>query len=172
VSEHLLSADQIEDIEVRCPQGMVMPLIYARPQTGLEGKFSMEYCLAAALLDQKLRLATFTDEMVQRPAAQALFPRVRVVEEEAVLDGPISGYATVTMRLKDGRQVTDHVDKPRGEPPDLLSWDELLEKFEDCAAQALLPQQVRQLGEMVADLDAVESVRDLVRLCVPPRQGA
>jgi 2-methylcitrate dehydratase PrpD len=169
VKEHHLKPEQIEDIEVRCPQGMVMPLIYSQPQTGLEGKFSMEYCLAAAVLDQKLRLATFSDEAVQRPAAQALFSRVRVVQEDAVLDGPISGYADVTVRLTDGRAVTHRVDKPRGEPPDILSWDELAEKFDDCASQALPKGAVRRLIDLIANLEDLGSVRDLVSACVPPR---
>ena len=34
------------------------------PQTGLEGKFSMEYVVAAALADGEVTLASFTDEAV------------------------------------------------------------------------------------------------------------
>jgi 2-methylcitrate dehydratase PrpD len=171
VREYKLTADQIDTIEVRCPQGMVMPLIYSRPQTGLEGKFSMEYCLAAAVLDQRFRLATFSDEAVRRPEAQAFFPRVRVVEEDAVLDGPISGYATVTMQLRDGRTVSRHVERPRGEPPDLLSWDELREKFIDCAAQALAPAAVDRAADLIADLEQVERVSDLITVLTAASQA-
>lgn len=167
VQEYDLTAEQIEAIEVRCPRGMVMPLIYSRPQTGLEGKFSMEYCLAAAVLDRKLRLATFSDAAVQRPEAQALFSRVHVIEEDAVMEGPIAGYADVTIRLRDGRAVSCRVERPRGEPPDLLRWDELLEKFIDCATQVLPEPQARRAAAVIGALEDVERTTDLVAVLTP-----
>ena len=46
-----LPADQVQRITVRTLAGTVTPLIHHRPETGLQGKFSLEYGLAAALLD-------------------------------------------------------------------------------------------------------------------------
>jgi 2-methylcitrate dehydratase PrpD len=51
-------------------------LVHHQPQTGLAGKFNMEYCLAAALLHGKLGLRQFSDASVQDPHAQALMQRV------------------------------------------------------------------------------------------------
>ena len=48
------------------------PLIHHRPDTGLQGKFSLEYACAAALLDRHPGFASFTDEAVRRPAARQL----------------------------------------------------------------------------------------------------
>ncbi len=49
-----------------------MPLIHHRPDTGLEGKFSLEYAAAAALLDRYPGFASFTDDAVRRPDARRL----------------------------------------------------------------------------------------------------
>ena len=53
-------------------------LIHANPRTGLEAKFSGEFAAAAALVEERLGIQTFTDAKVQDPAIRALLPRVRV----------------------------------------------------------------------------------------------
>ena len=47
-----LAAADVRGIVVRTPAATVAPLIHHRPQTGLQGKFSLEYGVAAALLDR------------------------------------------------------------------------------------------------------------------------
>ena len=63
---------------VRTPESALAPLIHAAPTTGLEGKFSLQYAVAATLLDGRPGIESFTDEAVARPAAQALLARVEV----------------------------------------------------------------------------------------------
>ena len=67
---------EVRRVRVRTPEPSVQPLIHDRPQTGLEGKFSLGYAVATALLDPYPDFAAFTDEAVQRPAAQDLLGRV------------------------------------------------------------------------------------------------
>jgi 2-methylcitrate dehydratase PrpD len=59
-------------IVLRTPEASVTPLIHHRPDTGLQGKFSLEYGAAAALLDGYPGFASFTDAAVRRPAARRL----------------------------------------------------------------------------------------------------
>ncbi|GIX48559.1 MAG: hypothetical protein KatS3mg131_2770 [Candidatus Tectimicrobiota bacterium] len=135
VRQHDLSAEAVQAVTVYAPPGTASILIHPRPRTGLEGKFSMPYCIAAALLDRRLTLATFTDAMVQRPAVQALLQGVQLVE-----DPEVRGFgAQVTLTLKDGRTLTQRLDAPRGDPRTPLSQEELEAKFLDCATQ-VLPQ--------------------------------
>ncbi len=74
-----LDAADVHRIELRTPAATVVPLIHHRPDTGLQGKFSLEYAAAAALLDRYPGFASFTDEAVQRDAARRL---VSLVETE------------------------------------------------------------------------------------------
>ena len=67
-----LPADEVQRIAVRTLAGTVTPLIHHRPETGLQGKFSLEYGLAAALLDGYPGRDSFTDAAVRRPAARRL----------------------------------------------------------------------------------------------------
>ncbi|MEC8910126.1 MAG: MmgE/PrpD family protein, partial [Chloroflexota bacterium] len=69
-----LEAANIERIDVTVNFDPPRSLIHSRPKEGLEGKFSMQYCLAAEILDGKVGMSSFTDEQVMRPEAQALIP--------------------------------------------------------------------------------------------------
>ncbi len=52
--------------DVRTPASSLAPLIHHSPTTGLEGKFSLEYGIAAALLDGRPGFDSFTDDAVAR----------------------------------------------------------------------------------------------------------
>lgn len=158
---HGLTADMVEAVEVRAPRGSTVSLLHPRPRTGLEGKFSMEYAMAAALLDGRITLATFEDAAVQRPAVQALLPRISLVLDEAASGDPADGYAVVTVRLRDGRTLTHRVDEPRGGPASPLTWDELVEKFRDCAAGVLDSAAVAQVIDTVRSLETQPTVHRL-----------
>ncbi|HLI38925.1 MAG TPA: MmgE/PrpD family protein, partial [Streptosporangiaceae bacterium] len=64
--------EEVVRVRVATPESATRPLIHDRPRTGLEGKFSMPYAVAAALLDGYPGLASFTDTAVSRPAAQRI----------------------------------------------------------------------------------------------------
>jgi len=169
---HGLHPDDVEAVRVTVPAGGTQPLIHDRPQTGLQGKFSMQYVVAAALLDRRLGLDSFSDAAVRRPDAQALLRRVTVAEDPAIPDAAYpmeQGFVTVEVRTRTGRRLVGRVDHPRGSPELPLGRAELIAKFRDCAARVLDPASV---DRAVTLLDAIESVRDvntLVDALVPGR---
>src|SRR5690606_28974793 len=99
------------------PNGL-RPLLYKRPKTGLEGKFSMEYAIATALIDGDVGFGSFTDEAVNRPEVGQLIRRMDIAEDEACNVGqdgetlPASfgftsrGYVELTLGLHDGSART------------------------------------------------------------------
>jgi len=161
---------RIARVEARLSRGTAIPLIHHRPQTGLEGKFSMEYCLAAALLDGRIDLASFSDEAVQRPQAQELLRRVEMVEEEQ--GQPIVGPATVTVILDDGSQHSRRVETPGGDPKAPLTWEELVAKYKDCAAGILPDAATARSVEIIADLEAAADVGELMGIVCLTSPGA
>src|SRR5690606_22409495 len=121
------------------------PLIHSRPRTGLEGKFSMEYVVATALLDRQVKFANFEDDAVQRPEAQELLRNVRTVGDDRphpAADG--DQYQAVEVHTRDGRVLVQSVNQARGGPDDPLSDEELTSKYQDCAARALTPEAVER----------------------------
>ena len=144
-----------------------MPLHKRLPATGLEGKFSMEYCIAAALADGRVGLATFTDDAVRRPDLRKLMKRVVVREERRASAFPIGGRAVVSLNTSDKANHTRIVETPRGDPQNPLTWDELCDKFRDCAAAVLPGSAIEGAIETVAALDEIENIRKLVSALTP-----
>ena len=159
--EHRIDALRVEGVVVTVPRGSVSAVIHHRPQTGLEGKFSMEYCLAAALLDGRVVLDTFVDSAVQRPEAQALLRRVSTEEVEAA---PGDAYADVALTLTDGSLLRRRVDQPCGGPSAPLTWDELAAKYRDCAERVIGADATDASLALIADLERLATTADLMRL--------
>lgn len=129
MAEADLPFDQVAGVAVHCSHAAFVPLIHAHPQTGLEGKFSIQYAMAAALKDGDVRLSSFTDAAVQRPDIQAFMPTVRVSEADG---GVLPRWAEITLTLKDGRQFKRRADQLRGSADLPLRDDELIAKAQDC----------------------------------------
>ncbi len=128
-----VAPEQIDSIEIRTPAVALTPLIHSRPATGLEAKFSLEYAVAAALLDGRADFETFSDQAVMRPLARSLVARVRVVAG-AGGDGLLAGDVQITVALVDGQPaLRTSLQTPPGAPARPPSAADLRAKVETCA---------------------------------------
>jgi 2-methylcitrate dehydratase PrpD len=165
VQQHQLSAADVVAVECRVGRSTIEVLIHTRPQTGLEGKFSMQYCIAAALLDKRIGLLSFSDEKVRRPAAQQLFEQVTMRLHPEVQHNGTSGEelpVTVTVTLRDGRTLSAQTQHPKGHPANPLTATALQDKFEDCAYGVLERPDIRQVIELVQSLELVDDIGTLM----------
>jgi len=160
-AKHGIAPANVAEVRVEVNRGGLLPLRGEPPATGLEGKFSLEYCLAAALIDGGVSLASFTDEAVRRPAARELMAKVRISEGAESGEFPIGGYAEVRVALRDGTGYGMRVDVPHGDPSRPLSWDELAAKFRDCAGAALPAGDVDAALRLIERLDGLDNVSRL-----------
>jgi len=126
---HSVGIDDVERVDVQGSPGAFVPLVHPRPGTGLEGKFSLPYAMAAALADGEVRLVSFTDEAVRRPHIQHFFDRVHWHEDQGVV---ASRAAEVQLLLRDGRRIARRVELLRGSAQRPLSDEQLEDKLDDC----------------------------------------
>ena len=140
-------------------------LIYERPASGLEGKFSMPFCAAAAVVFGQVGLDTFDDATVTSGAVTAFMPRV-MMRVDPSLDGigPALTQARVTVRLRDGRVLTQRGNGARGYPAQPATDDELHAKFLQCARRALPEASCQAALEMLRRIEQVENIRLLTAL--------
>lgn len=130
-----ISTADVDTVTVAVPSGGLRPLIDGLPKSGLEGKFSMPYVVAACLLDKRVHLASFTDAAVSRPEILDLASRV-TAEETLIVDQPNEGLvfaAEVTIRTRSGKTAVARCDTPRGHALRPASPADLEVKFADCA---------------------------------------
>lgn len=162
IQTHKLDAADV--LEVICTTGRpITPreLIHHRPKTGLEGKFSLEYNMAVALLDKKVGLEQFTDERASRSDVQELLRKVKAPYPEDVPE-QTDDLNRVTIKLRDGTEVSHEVDHPRGHPSNPLTHDEIADKFRDCAQHTLSARDIERCVELVTHLESLGDVSALM----------
>ena len=161
-----LDAADIERIEVRVDFDPPRSLIHSRPKEGLEGKFSMQYCLAAEILDGRVGMSSFTDEQVMRPEAQELIPKIEMKRHPG-FEGQTSwteAYNEVEIHLKDGRVLTQRADRATTGALRGATVEEVRTKFLDTASVALTPENAAATLEMLDHLEDLGPVGPLADL--------
>ena len=170
ISENNIQAEDVVRVEVGTNHNMLNALIHHRPADELQAKFSMEFCMAVLLLDGKAGLSQFTDETVQRPDIKQLIERVEFnVHPEAEAAGYDKMTTIISVHLKNGSVLTGQADFGKGSPANPFTYDEVADKFRDCAAFARWPEnKSEQLISLVAELESLKRLDELVDCLVVP----
>jgi 2-methylcitrate dehydratase PrpD len=163
---HGFTAEDVEAIDVEVDSMTPRLLIHERPSTGLEAKFSMPFCAAAALVFGRPGIATFDVERIRDPRVQRLMPHVTLRANPTFDAAAPLSQANVTVRLRNGRTVTGHADGARGYPG-RLSDEELMTKFLDCAQRSLPASAADEALAVLRGIDTLEQVASLTAVCVP-----
>ncbi|GAA4847220.1 MmgE/PrpD family protein [Saccharopolyspora rosea] len=121
---------QVRAVRVRTPEATVTPLLHDRPRTGLEGKFSLPYAVATALLDPYPDFAAFTDDAVTRDSAQRLLRRVELSLTPGE-DGLLTGEVDIEVE-HDGPRLRVRLAQPPGAPTRPPTGAELDDKLAAC----------------------------------------
>jgi 2-methylcitrate dehydratase PrpD len=129
-------------------------LIYPEPHTGLQAKFSLQYCVAVAWLDGWPGLGAFADARAGAADVQALLRRVVVREARAADE-------QVELVFSDGTRARETVRIARGNPQNPLSDAQRVAKVKLCLEPTL---GVVRAGTLVAAFDTLEDVRDVREL--------
>ena len=157
-----------EDVEsVDCGIFYLYPnmLIHSSPRTGLEGKFSLEFCLAVALKERKVTLEQFTDSKVQDPRIIELIKRVKKsVSEEAGGRGTRYPKSIITLRLKNGKSFSYQSETRTGGPMKPLSSHEIRSKFLDCSQRIHSREKALRILEELMNLEQMGDVSKLIEL--------
>lgn len=166
IKRERVEAAQVDKIEVEVDFDPPRSLIHSRPKTALEGKFSMQYCLAAALLDRKIGLQSFTDQQVLRPEAQYLIPKVDMHRIAGYAGQPswVEGYNEVVMSLKDGRVLKEKAERAAQGALRGVTMLDIQRKFRDCASLVLPNSATKELLGLLDRLEELESIGGLVDL--------
>jgi aconitate decarboxylase len=174
ITAALAARPRIPSADAICAVRMLAPVVPTgdrpHPKTGLEGKFSVQYTLAAALLDGAVTLSSFTDERLHRSDMQTLLNKIAVTMTPDITTEYNAGrYVDLEIELADGTIVHERCERPRGswgaEP---ISEAEHIAKVRDCLAGSLAPSAIDEyleLGNRFEQLDANGVRRMLALTC-------
>src|SRR6266850_2236979 len=155
-----LQAAQVETLDVGANHQMTTTLLHHQPKTGLEAKFSMEFCIAILLLEHKAGLKEFSDKVVQRADVQEMIRRVNFyIDPEAESAGYDKMTSLLKIHLKNGSFIAGRADFGKGSPANPMTFEEAAAKFRGCAGYADWPKVKTE--KIVAFIKALDSAPDV-----------
>jgi len=158
-----IQAAQVDKVDIGANHNMTTTLLHHHPKSGLEAKFSMEFCLAILLLERKAGLSQFSDKVVQRPAVQQMINRINFyVDPEAESAGFDKMTSLLKIHMKDRSLITGHADFAKGSPTNPMSFEEAAAKFRGCAEFAEWPKAKTE--KIIALVTALETAPDVSAL--------
>ena len=158
-----LQAADVAEIECRLHRQKVAYLDRPAPGENLAAKFSVQYCVAVALLNGKVGLADFNDTIIFDVTRRALMQKVRITAREDFG----SFESEIVVRKNDGSALSARMLEARGSIRNPLSEAELLAKFEDCASVVLQPAQAAEAGAALLAIGSAPVVAHVIELLCP-----
>jgi 2-methylcitrate dehydratase PrpD len=162
--ENRIDHRDVDAVEVLVDFDPPRSLIHSDPHTALEGKFSLQYCLAAALVDDKVGLAQFEDPMVMRPEVRALIPKVTMRRNPGQEGKPswVEAYNEVHIKLKNGNVLSKREYRGSEGPVIGVTPEGMDMKFRDCASLALPDARINAALEILHNLEKQPDINGLM----------
>jgi len=158
-----IEAPQVEKVDVGANHNMTATLLHHDPKTGLEAKFSMEFCMAILLLERKAGLGQFSDKVVRRADVQAMMRKLNFyVDPEAESAGFDKMTSLLKITLKDGKVITGRASFGKGSPANPMTFEEAAAKFRGCAEYADWPRDKTE--QIISFVRTLETAADMSAL--------
>jgi len=158
--KYTLDVNQVEQIDLIVSNMCIDVARIKVPKTGLEGKFSIPYCTAVALLFGEADITKFTDEMVQREDLRNLAAKVSVKNDPAykthqaemkvlTLDGQILVHEADTLVINADREYRRQV---------------VEKKFDALVSMVLGNEKKEIIFQCIKEIENLEDIRQLMSL--------
>lgn len=157
LKKHELDPEDIEAIQVSMSRSFSRIVNNSNPRNGYEGKFSVQFCVVAAILYGEVTLNTFSEEMVTRRNIRKLMSKVQVLADTSFPEGPPE-LARIEIRIKDRTTYSMQI------RTSFMSKKEVKEKFQTLALPRVGRERVDRIVGIVANLEKLHDVNELTSL--------
>jgi len=166
VDKHKIRAEEIEHIVVG--QGSLEARtvgVIVEPRDIASTQFSGRFGVALRLLKGGNGFSQYTEANLWDKELRDFAKGIEWVHDEEIEKTTQAG-ARVTMKLKDGRTLTQKVEWAKGSIHNPLTHEEIKEKFRGMASMALPNKNVEAIIEVVEGLEELDTIKKLVKLLV------
>jgi len=139
------------------------------PQSALDAKFSVQHCLARALVDRAIKIEDFEGDEWRDPQVRTLLPRIQAAAYTTAQFAADNHFgAELRITLTDGTVLGGKTEQPQGRASEQpLSLEQLREKFDNCAARVLPRAACAPIADLIGGLERVADMRALSALLAP-----
>ncbi len=169
--EHDVDPDRVERIVLETTPQCRIIACYPEATDSHKARFCLPYSMAVSLIDRRAGVAQYTDERVNRPDVQGLMKRVEVATPADLAhhkgqwgEGGVNwAEARLAVHLNDGQVLKTARSFAKGFTENPATWDDLAEKYRECAGGVLAPSQADETMAMIRELDSLGNVSELMR---------
>ncbi len=163
--KHALTPEKVASVESTTHARVLMHTDRATPRSILDAKFSVQYCIARALMHGDVAFGHFEGEAYRDADVQTVLARITARPHAHQPKGMEESFECVMkVTTTDGKTYTTRVDQPLRGPNNLVPPDRLEPKFRDCAARALRADAITPVYTAVRSLETMPDVRQLTDL--------
>ncbi len=160
LQQYRFAADDIAEVKVGVTPAALAALPYPSPADGWQARACVSFIVASALTHGHPLIDNFTDAAVADPRVRALMERIGVeATEVSTLSIPFPTSVSIT--LKDGRQVRHRAEFARGLADLPLTTEELDAKFLYCSRYILPPDHIEEAVTRLRDLENIDNTTGL-----------
>jgi 2-methylcitrate dehydratase PrpD len=128
-------------------------------------RFSTPYLLAVMIRHGRIDLETMSDKILDDPLIKGLAEKVEMVSSpEYERLRPARNPARVTLRLRDGRELTSEVMNSLGDPLSPMPEQSVLSKFFTLAEPVLGKKRSKAFMERFRNIESEKDIRSTIRL--------
>ncbi len=133
------------------------------PKSGLEGKFSLQYCLARVLLERQVKLSHFRDDTIDEPQVRKIMEKIKVAPHPRMEWKSTEHFgAEVSVELRNGEKIKALQERAVGRGPEIPLPQSLLKaKFLDCWSQVFPRATGAEVIDKVETLETLADTRTL-----------
>src|SRR5688572_28303041 len=161
VRTHDLKPDAVERVQSWTHTRRLEHTNRPDPQSTKDAKFSVQYCLARALVNRKVAIEHFEGDAYTDRAVRDVMARVQAAPY-TTQQFPAENHfgAEVKVTLKGGSVFGTRVDQPAGRTSsNALPQERLKEKFENCALRAIPQDATKAAYRMIMALETLADVK-------------
>lgn len=129
----------------------------------ISAMYSIQYCVANALLRKDCKLRHFDESFVREPKIMEIINKIHVTADPA-LDQRNPLATDMEVRMKNGSVYRKSADFPRGMPENPLTRGELMDKFQDCVGYGAKPLRKRKINRIISLVNGLEKAKDVRKL--------
>lgn len=137
----------------------------ADPRTVVDAQFSLPYAIACGLVKGHENIDDYTNESIRDPEVLSLAKKVSwVLDPEIEKVYPKYYPCTVEVTMKDKTKEICHIEYPKGDPENPVSWEEAVEKFRFMAGHEMGTCRIERIIELCSRLDQLENLDELAEM--------
>ncbi len=153
VTKNQITYDQIETVTLTTlaqAHDILFDHHKYRPESRETADHSLPYCIAAALVDHKITTNSFSEEKMKDPRIWEVIDRIKgepSLEFEKMF--PEKQPSKVVVKTKDGKEFSEYLEFPKGDPREPMTMEDLENKFNALSSELLRPGQQKVIKDLI-----------------------